>query len=81
MVGASLRGHVLSHFVKCKNDVRTCVFIISLQINSLLYSDLEVVRRVSYLVPVPSVIIPVLCSVSNDVLIGLRHCVISQYPV
>ena len=54
---------------------------ISVQINSLLYSDLEVVRRVSYLVPVPSVIIPVLCSVSNDVPIGLMHCMISHYPV
>ena len=54
---------------------------ISVQINSLLYSDLEVVRRVSYLVPVPSVIIPVLCSVSNDVPIGLMYCMISHYLV
>ena len=54
---------------------------ISVQINSLLYSDLEVVRRVSYLVPAPSVIIPVFCSVSNDVPIGLMHCMISHYPV
>ena len=74
----------MSHFVKCKNDARICVLLahfISVQINSLLYCDLEVVRRVSYLVPVPSVIIPVLCSVSNDVPIGLMHCMISHYPV